>query len=85
MTAPTGPHRVRRPFAAGDRRLAVGTVVNVTGWRNAYQLVDRGYLVAADAPETDVELSACPKCGATGDDPCLTPSGKSTARHASRS
>ena len=51
--SPTGPHRVRRAFDADGARLSVGTVVDVTSWRNAYQLVDRGYLVAAPAVEVE--------------------------------
>lgn len=48
MSTPTvGPHRVRRPFDADGRRMIPGEIVDVTDWRNAYQLVDRGYLVAA--------------------------------------
>lgn len=47
MSIPTvGPHRVRRPFDSDGRRLIPGEIVDVTDWRNAYQLVDRGYLVA---------------------------------------
>ena len=30
-----------------------GEIVDVTGWRNAYQLVDRGFLIAA--PDETVE------------------------------
>lgn len=38
-------------------------IVDVTGWRNAFQLVDRGYLVAApdsplEQPETAAERPA---------------------------
>lgn len=44
---PTGTYRVRRPFIAGDQTLTPGDVVVVDEWRNAYQLIDRGYLVAA--------------------------------------
>ena len=48
MSTPTvGPHRVRRPFDCDGRRLVPGEIVDVTDWRNAFQLVDRGYLVAA--------------------------------------
>ena len=48
MSTPTvGPHRVRRPFDCDGRRMIPGEVVDVTEWRNAYQLVERGYLVAA--------------------------------------
>lgn len=54
MSTPTvGPHRVRRPFDCDGRRLIPGEVVDVTEWRNAYQLVERGYLVAA--PDVVVE------------------------------
>lgn len=85
MTAPAGPHRVRRPFVAGEQRLAVGTVVDITGWRNAYQLVDRGYLVAAPDQIAETESSACARCGAVADEPCRTPSGKPAAsNHAGR-
>lgn len=49
-TAPVGVHRVRRPFDADGRRLVAGDLVDVTGWRNAYQLVERGFLVVC--PET---------------------------------
>lgn len=83
MTAPTGPHRVRRPFTAGERRLAVGETVDVTGWRNAYQLIDRGYLVASDEP-TPIVTDACPRCGASGDSTCITPAGKPTSTHSGR-
>jgi hypothetical protein len=44
--------RVRRAFTAGDARLPAGTIVDVTGWRNAYQLVDRGWLVPIDVEQT---------------------------------
>jgi len=44
--APVGPHRVRRPFDADGVRMNPGEIVDVTEWRNAFQLVDRGYLVA---------------------------------------
>ena len=52
-TAPKGPHRVRRPFDAGGVRVAPGEIVDVTEWRNAFQLVDRGYLVALDPSELE--------------------------------
>ncbi len=57
MSKPTvGPHRVRRPFDCDGRRMIPGEIVDVTEYRNAFQLVDRGYLVAApdeivDAPK----------------------------------
>ena len=94
--APAGPHRVRRPFDADGRRLIPGEIVDVTDWHNAYQLVDRGYLVAADPAEVEpVQLPAtaseivtegveCPKCGAIGDDPCVSRTGRPTARHTAR-
>ncbi len=48
MSTPTvGPHRVRRPFDCDGRRMIPGEIVDVTEWRNSYQLVERGYLVAA--------------------------------------
>lgn len=54
MSIPTvGPHRVRRPFDSDGRRMIPGEIVDVTGWRNAFQLVDRGYLVPA--PDAVVE------------------------------
>ena len=57
MSSPTvGPHRVRRPFDSDGRRMIPGEIVDVTGWRNAYQLVDRGYLIPA--PD---EMIAAPK------------------------
>lgn len=56
-TAPIGPHRVRKAFTAGDKRLPAGEIVDVTGWRNAYQLVDRGWLVAIPASETEAPQS----------------------------
>lgn len=61
--APSGPHRVRRPFDADGRRMVPGEIVDVTEWRNAFQLVDRGYLVSSpdsplDSPETAAERSA---------------------------
>lgn len=50
MSTPTiGLHQVRRPFDCDGRRLVPGELVDVTEWRNAFQLVDRGYLVAAPA------------------------------------
>lgn len=52
MSKPTsGFYKVRRPFDAGGVRVAPGEIVDVTGWRNAWQLVDRGYLIAV--PEID--------------------------------
>lgn len=56
--APSGPHRVRRPFDADGRRLVPGEIVDVGGWRNAYQLVDRGYLVASPDSPLDSPLTA---------------------------
>ena len=50
MNNANGPHKVLRPFDADGTRLVPGTIVDVTDWRNGWQLVDRGYLVAA--PET---------------------------------
>lgn len=93
--APTGPHRVRRPFDADGRRMSPGEIIDVTDWRNAYQLVDRGYLLAVyttrpnetttpvEKIDPPVEI-ACPRCGASGDDPCVTKSGKPTGRHSVR-
>lgn len=49
--APVGPHRIRRPFDADGVRMIPGEIVDVTEWRNAYQLVDRGYLVRLDPSE----------------------------------
>ena len=72
--APTGPHRVRRPFDAGDTRLAVGAVVDVTEWRNAYQLVDRGYLVAI--PVAEVEKARPAKKAAAKKAPAKKPAPK---------
>jgi hypothetical protein len=57
-TAPTGPHRVRKAFTAAGDRLPAGTVVDVTGWRNAYQLVDRGWLVVIPASDTEAPQPA---------------------------
>ena len=49
--APVGPHRVRRPFDADGVRMNPGDIVDVTEYRNAFQLVDRGYLVRLDPSE----------------------------------
>ena len=46
MNNATGPHKVLRPFDADGTRLVPGTIVDVTDWRNGWQLVDRGYLSA---------------------------------------
>ena len=43
---PVGLFCVRRPFDVDGKRVAPGDIVDVTEWRNAYQLLDRGYLVA---------------------------------------
>ena len=43
-TAPTGLYEVRRPFISDGERMVPGVIVDVTEWRNAYQLLDRGYL-----------------------------------------
>lgn len=51
--APKGPHRVRRRFDAGGRIVTPGEIVDVTEFRNAFQLVDRGYLVALRPEEID--------------------------------
>lgn len=59
MTAPTGPYLVRRAFTAGDTRLPAGTIVDVTGWRNAFQLVDRGWLVPV--PKDRLEDAPAPR------------------------
>ena len=59
MTIPTvGLHKVRKPFEVDGRRVPTGEIVDVTGWRNGYQLVDRGYLVAipSGSVEADVEV-----------------------------
>jgi hypothetical protein len=40
-----GNYIVRRPFDFDGRRMVPGETVDVTGWRNGWQLVDRGYLV----------------------------------------
>jgi hypothetical protein len=53
--APIGLHKVRRPFDADGVRMIPGSIVDVTEWRNAFQLVDRGYLVAA--PDAVVEAA----------------------------
>lgn len=64
MSSPTvGPHRVRRPFDCDGRRMIPGEIVDVTGWRNAYQLVDRGYLIPA--PDAIVETPRPVKKAAT--------------------
>jgi len=58
-----------------------GEIVDVTGWRNAFQLVDRGYLVAA--PDAIVEAPKPVKKAAAQKAPAKksaraesTPSGK---------
>lgn len=112
---PVGMYKVRRPFDANGARMVPGELVDVTEWRNAYQLVDRGYLVAApdekvqsrkksgtaasmtEAVEADPEpvvvrvraedapaVVACKRCGAVGDEPCVSNSGKPTNRHSGR-
>lgn len=94
-TAPTGPYRVRRPFDANGQRVLPGDIVDVTDWKNGYQLVDRGYIVVIPADELISETVAvdiavedvdgdCPKCGASGDDPCVSRTGRVTGRHATR-
>ena len=50
-TAPVGQHRIRRPFDADGMRMIPGEIVDVTEWRNAYQLVERGFLVPLDPSE----------------------------------
>lgn len=98
MPIPTsGLHKVRKPFDKDGERLAGGTIVDVTDWKNAYALVDRGYLVklteaelAEQKPVIPVMKAAeplpseCPKCGALNDEPCRSASGKVTNRHAAR-
>ncbi len=49
--APVGPYRVRRPFDANGKKMIPGEVIDVTEWRNAFQLVDRGFLEAIPARE----------------------------------
>ena len=63
MSIPTvGPHRVRKPFDADGRRVIPGEIIDVTEYRNAYQLVDRGYLVALSAAELEqVQVDATAK------------------------
>lgn len=64
---PTGLYRVRRPFIADDRRMTPGDLVVVDAWRNAWQLIDRGYLVVApDAYQTPVVEPAEPAEQPTG-------------------
>ena len=79
--AVTDPCRVRRPFDMNGRRVVAGEIVDAGSMRNGRQLIQAGYLVRLD--ETDV-TEACPRCGAIGDSPCLTPSGKATKRHSGR-
>lgn len=50
-SAPVGPHRVRRPFDADGVRMIPGEIVDVTGFRNGFQLIERGFLVALPIEE----------------------------------
>lgn len=62
MGLPTvGFYRVRKSFEVDGQRLAAGSIVDVTDWKNAYQLVDRGYLVAIPAKEKVTLESATPE------------------------
>ena len=53
MGIPTvGNHVVRRPFQTDGKQMVPGEIVDVTGWRNAFQLVDRGFLMPQQSKKT---------------------------------
>lgn len=80
MSRPTvGIHRVIRPFDADGRRLIPGEIVDVTEWRNAYQLVDRGYLIAAPSEQVTPTPRPAPAKKATKAPAKKTASKRSTS------
>lgn len=45
--------------------------------------LEQGWVTDEAAPAVPSD-EPCPTCGATGEDPCVTPSGNETGRHARR-
>lgn len=54
------------------------------GWLPLLDAAQRKRLAEIQSEVDTAAVTACPTCGALGDDPCVTASGNTTSRHAAR-